>query len=754
MTTDPSMPFVLRTAVCLSLLKPKPIETEPRPLVASTTINWIPESGAVDMHRTHPKSALPHKHTKKRDRDDNHTNAPPFKKKHVTEDVDMPWDTYLASRGQPKGYVGPWTKIQQRHDPAARMLTHTPRGFLVGTEEDEEGEEGDEGVHVYVEKDPHTTGDCGVAGAGKLPFVVRETITGKKLWPISRVLAGPVTDKLQLKHREDPHVVYGTRDIRSITDTTETLQEVALAIKLLHAEQRKRDHAQVKKYFKGAKGRKAAPESEESKEEDDLPEEDDKEDARDLVRRLMGKNSSRTKRKVTPSEPCEPTDTEWEVDPRKIEQKILLEAKEQGGQPISPTQKRLAQSVIIPPLEACTVDHRTATLEQLKGAWTNFMQTLYSIPMARGFNSYYPQQEKMLKSMCSTLAVAIFDTYYTDALGWLVSNFGLTHAKFVVGVVASRQVGKTTLAAALMVSALVSFGKLQMGIASTGQRASINVLLVVKEFLRSLEAHKGGIYQKDTQQRMKIVLDNGSSITALPMSVDTNRGIPYDVVYADEAAFIKVEMLSKVVVPLLVRPGRCLFMTSTPHTDPANHFTRLLTENEGDLIDVVVLSLVCDACAAMKGFDGACPHRQSLLSEDVKSSRARLTEDILKCISDEATVQTELQGRPSIKTSAAFNPIALKDFQDAKAVSPVFTCDEAKPKFMFMCVDPTGGGPSDLAIITGYGVRIKDSRQPLTIVSTFILCVFVCVGGAGQGGAGRGGYNTLMNTQQHQGLFA
>ena len=685
---------IIRNAVSLQILQPYLKRQKPHKLVASTTLNWIPEPGCVDMHRAVPTPAIVSATTLKRGREQERVDTLPLKKQ-CGDEVVSPWSTYLTNIGHHEGYVGKWTQIQQLHEPAMKAIIRTPF----------------EPLRPCQRSTPHDIGPV-----HKSPFSVKTTITGKKLVCTHAEEGCPDTGPPQFKNREDPHVVYGTRDIRSVTDTTEMLQEVALAIKTLHAEQRKNDRAQINKFLnKPTKHTHTLPKNDAMEDDDDEEDWDEEEDEAAVFYRKRpegGEEASAAKQRHVFERGVND-----ENDPRKIENNIFTNQLKKFDSNVTTTQKKWAQSIIIPPLETGTVEHRIGTLDELKAAWAKFMQTLYSIPMARGFDSYFPQQELMLKSMCSSLAVAYFHSHYTDVLPWLQSTYDLHHAKFVVGVVASRQVGKTTLAAALMVSALVSFGKLQMGIASTGQRASINVLSVVKEFLRSLEIHKGGLYTKDTQQVMKIVLNNGSSITALPMSVDTNRGIPYDVVYVDEAAFIKVEMLSKVVVPLLVRPGRCLFMTSTPHTDPSNHFTKLLTADGGKLIDVVILSLVCNACSAMRGFDGACPHRQSLLSEDVKSSRARLTEAILKCISDEATVQTELQGRPSIETSAAFNPSAIKDLQDARAVFPEFTSEEAKPKYMFMCIDPTGGGPSDFAIICGYGVKVAGIEHPLTIVS-------------------------------------
>ena len=713
------------TTQLLSRLPQGPSNPNHIQLVAPTTTTWVPDLMGVDMAREKPKpqGVLPHTVPPKglkRHRESDPRDAPTLCKRHqLPQDTHMPWESVF--RLQEEHGPGAWSHVQAHYDAKREALDREIHAQFEG------------GVLVPV---PGTQGHKSGGSSVPLQVGVHTTVAGQRL-----VLKKTQGRDGEVVEAEDLHVVYGTSDIRACKGDRETLQSVAVAIKALHAKNRERDFRRRKGLLTPEERRE---EGEALRGEEAEEEEEAGAGAHTGKKRPLGDEAGTGGKKRQRFVEV--------VDPfyfKKIENEAYTEEHARRDREFAEKHQVALKEVSIPVLETCCIEPKIATLEQLKGMWSGFMQTLYSIPMARGFDSFYPQQEKMLKAMCSTLAMAIFDKHYADALPWLVGTFGLRHAKFVTGVVASRQVGKTTLAAALMVAAMVNFGKLQMGIASTGQRASINVLAVVKEFLRSLEAHLGGTFSMDNNQRMKIVLDNGSAITALPMSVDTNRGIPYDVVYADEAAFIKLEMLAKVLIPLLVRPGRCLFMTSTPHTDPANHFTKMLTMYQGTMIDVVVLSLVCDACAAIPGFQGTCPHRQGLLSEDVKSSRSKLTELILKSISDEATLQTELQGRPSTQTCCAFPPDAIRDIQDAEAVQPVFPAPDCKPEYMFMCIDPTGGGPSDLAIVMGYGVRVAGKPHPLTIVRAFQGYFGKGEGGREKGEGGRGKGEGGRGQQKH-----
>jgi hypothetical protein len=81
--------------------------------------------------------------------------------------------------------------------------------------------------------------------------------------------------------------------------------------------------------------------------------------------------------------------------------------------------------------------------------------------------------------------------------------------------------------------------------------------------VRSLHAHLDGAPPLDTESVLKIELDNGSRIRALPGSERSVRGITADLVIFDEASRCPDELFSS-CTPMVATTGGALILLSTP----------------------------------------------------------------------------------------------------------------------------------------------------------------------------------------------
>jgi hypothetical protein len=380
-----------------------------------------------------------------------------------------------------------------------------------------------------------------------------------------------------------------------------------------------------------------------------------------------------------------------------------------------------------------TCDFRTAGLEERLAAWADMVVLLNEVPGALGYKDFYPQQKIMIAGMYGLVAHIVFGPFLADVAPILARDYGLTSFNCVMATNASRQQGKTTVTAAVMAAAAMTFSSASVALISTGTRASCQIMKDVMKTADALAAARGGVLPTKGGHRSAtlVVLGNGAVIEAYPGKPDTVRGKTPNFIYYDETAHSYGPMLPEFVLPLLTRPQRALFMTGTPHQDPMNIYNlimKALNPATGDLLVTVVnLALICDACKAAK-VTSTCPHREHLINDDVVSAQTNTVASLMKAITSEATVAAETMGIVLNANDAAFPPEDVEAFQLAHAVTPEFRVPADAPGYVIVAVDPSGGGSSEMAIVSGYGVQIHDFETRCVVVRTRAraLCWHTC----------------------------
>ena len=168
-------------------------------------------------------------------------------------------------------------------------------------------------------------------------------------------------------------------------------------------------------------------------------------------------------------------------------------------------------------------------------------------------------------------------------------------------------------------------------------------------------------------------------------------------------AHIDNQLFYKTIVPMLSVLGTCLLGLSSPDVQE-NYFSTLLNlkkENGQPFFQVVNCFQICSKCMKLEQAKAyKCNH--------IKSSAHWLSQRAIKDLkslykSDPATAIRELGG---VSVSDYKPALRKEEVQRCFAMQPFIT--QHSPALIFTCADPSGGGPSQLAIVSGYFTRLGD----------------------------------------------
>jgi hypothetical protein len=189
-----------------------------------------------------------------------------------------------------------------------------------------------------------------------------------------------------------------------------------------------------------------------------------------------------------------------------------------------------------------------------------------------------------------------------------------------------------------------------------------------------------------------------SHATATPL-VQRLRGTSGDVLLLEEAAFIDEQILYQVILPLLGVSGTALLAISTPNSDATNYYSRffnLKDENGEGLFRTIKLGMACDDC--VKSDKAAeCTHRVGKLPVWKPAGRQHrlktMMSDNPELFAQEMLAQV-ISSKANVFHSAWVDALQNRHLWKS---SQTYT-----PDFGFLAIDPSGGGGSDMAIVSGF----------------------------------------------------
>ena len=191
----------------------------------------------------------------------------------------------------------------------------------------------------------------------------------------------------------------------------------------------------------------------------------------------------------------------------------------------------------------------------------------------------------------------------------------------------------------------------------------------------------------------------------------TTRGTGGDIIILDEAAHIKEDLFYEVVLPILALEKTAFLAISTADSS-SNYYSKLMEtrDTEGNLFfRIIRAGRICEACQPL-------PYAQKIQCDHTRSTEHWKSDHKvkrLKCLykGKEARALLELGGVVANDFQPAFDSLAIKRLFEAQTK---YVC-HVEPSAIIMCVDPNGGGPSEMAICSAYFVGA------MAVVSFFLF---------------------------------
>ena len=163
----------------------------------------------------------------------------------------------------------------------------------------------------------------------------------------------------------------------------------------------------------------------------------------------------------------------------------------------------------------------------------------------------------------------------------------------------------------------------------------------------------------------------------------------------EEASRLDENVFKEVILPLTAVNDTVLLGISTP-LDESNFYSVMLEmkrPNGEPLFNVLQITTICDVC--LKEGRLTCAHKGNELPAWKSGERQELIASLMS--NDRALYVQENLGVIVKRDASAFDKASLDRFA---APSSWYTMSGASmPRFLYVCVDPAGGGPSGLAAV-------------------------------------------------------
>lgn len=157
----------------------------------------------------------------------------------------------------------------------------------------------------------------------------------------------------------------------------------------------------------------------------------------------------------------------------------------------------------------------------------------------------------------------------------------------------------------------------------------------------------------------------------------------------DEAYYVPLDVLSKLVIPTMSEQNKAMVGVSTPRASgdegPSSHFMKQLltsTLNGIRCVEVVRMSRVCDACAANSRLE--CVHVRNKPPTWKPKNRQKLMGAML----GKKAFNAEVAGAEAIDTRCVFEKLLVDGLRDR----PLYNLTANVGPAVFIGIDPCSGG--------------------------------------------------------------
>ena len=259
-----------------------------------------------------------------------------------------------------------------------------------------------------------------------------------------------------------------------------------------------------------------------------------------------------------------------------------------------------------------------------------------------------------------------------------------------------RRFGKTTAVAMFVAAFAWCVPRSVQSIFSTGRRASYKLLQLVRELLIELgeEDRVSNIKGKEDLYVTGTSPGDLRKISSYPGNPKTLRGVGGDVLYLEEAAFLSEEVFGQVIIPLLEMDTTALIAISTPQDD-LNFYSKMfeMKDMKGEFFfNTMKIGLVCPKCQTSKN-PTACTHMKDVVPPWKSADKLEMVKALYGVRKD--LLARESMGLITQDQSSVFKMSWINNFLKRNDV-PLLQA----PKVIFTSCDPSGGGKSEMGIIS------------------------------------------------------
>ena len=270
-----------------------------------------------------------------------------------------------------------------------------------------------------------------------------------------------------------------------------------------------------------------------------------------------------------------------------------------------------------------------------------------------------------------------------------------------VQLLAERQIGKTTCIVIFACAVLMTIPYVQQNIWSTGKRISQMILARMLSLITSCPEVEKKMRVEHNVER--IVVINGVTdkrlTNSFPGRGETSRGTAGRAIhYLDEAAHVDEKFIMQTLFPMLGDEYSVLIATTTVK-GPDNCISKMakLRDSDGNpVFNLMHVKAVCDRCANM-GRAAECKHKTTEIPEFKSQKRLDLIRRMYA--GNEDLYAQEMGGQIVDSDNLCF---VRSDIDALVYGSPFRLSISNAPSNLFMMIDPSGGGASQLAIVTTF----------------------------------------------------
>ena len=261
---------------------------------------------------------------------------------------------------------------------------------------------------------------------------------------------------------------------------------------------------------------------------------------------------------------------------------------------------------------------------------------------------------------------------------------------------APRRFGKTTSVSQFVAAYLACVPNASVCVFSSGKRASGELTAKVLANLSRVRANIA-VQNSETIIVAGEARGDARKLKSLGSNVKGNKGQGGNLIVLEEAAVISPQMLSEVITPLIKVSGTSFIAISTPIAE--SRFTDLVEKKHSvtgePLFATKKIELLCQDCKRQKLL--ACPHVDHLIPPWLRdTSRNEAAMALMGDGVDDGTFQQEVLGVAGASLNRVFAQETLDRLMASSVNAPITPLDH-----IFVVIDPSGGGSSRFAMVTG-----------------------------------------------------